>query len=136
MQQVASGKSVWKRGRVEQRPHRWQCISSLSLRKSSAFLSLGAKAQKKKHPKCIFGRTGCPRFRRSIEHIHLLKVDHRSESLRDPAVRHRTDLLLVTFSFVLVFAPLFRCCWGRPTQFHRIPRCVLSIFSFSLCFSN
>jgi len=51
----------------------------------------------------------------------------------NPAVHHGTDLLLVTFSFVLLFAPLFRGFRGKPTQFHRIPCYVLSIsFHFLL----
>ena len=67
----------------------------------------------------------------------------------NPAVHHGTDLLLVTFSFVLLFAPLFRRAWGPPTQFHSVPFYrwwsvvfpatvfpVLSILSFSLCFST
>ena len=54
-----------------------------------------------------------------------------------PAVPHGTNLLLVTFSFVLLFAPLFRWFWGSPTQFRRVLRyrCWLAAFPAAYSFS-
>ena len=78
-------------------------------------------------------------------------LQSQRQVVTNPAVRQGTDLLLVTFSFVLLFAPLFGCVWGPPTQFHRVPcyRCwlaafpaayssapVLSVVSFSWRFST
>lgn len=86
---------------------------------------------------------------RGVPGIHSLSIEsvHCHFSLKRKTSGHELccasrNRSLVAFSFVLLFAPLFRWYWGPPARFHRVPcyRCWLAAYpaaaaySFFCCF--